>query len=149
MKSHDGIWTITKGIFKGHPTLRYKLSLISHCGGFWLAKLPIRVSQRKLGQCCTEPWLLHYSELVYLFGGVDSCDCNIPLSELVVGHGCIVWVEITLLNIIEPTTFHSYVVLYSNYIVYSKWYMYLFSYACMYGLFCISMCESYLNVLLV
>lgn len=30
---------VTKGNVKGHPTLCYKWSLITHCKGFWLAKL--------------------------------------------------------------------------------------------------------------
>jgi len=52
-----------------------------------------------------EPWLLHYVELLYLFGGAGISDFNVPLSELVVGHGFIVWLELSLHNIIEPTHF--------------------------------------------
>jgi len=116
--------------------------------GFWSAKLPIRLSWRELGYYFNVPWLFHFTKLVHLFGGAGGCGYNIRILELVGVHGCIVWLELTLIYIIIASTFHAYVVLYSSYLVYSKWHMYFISYACMYALFCMSMYESFLNVVI-
>jgi len=52
-----------------------------------------------------EPWLLHSTELVYLFGGAGGSDCNVLLLGLVVGHGCMYDWIFHFLNIKEPTRF--------------------------------------------
>ena len=65
------------------------------------------------------PFMRLITNLVHLFGGAGGCGCNIPLLELVVGHGCIVWLEITL-NIIEPTHFMHMLYCILCYLVYSK-----------------------------
>ena len=49
LKSHEGSPRVTKGNVKGHPTLCYKYSIMTHCIGFWSSKLPIRLSWKELG----------------------------------------------------------------------------------------------------
>lgn len=71
---------------------------------------------------CNELWLLQSAgaELVYLFGGVGSSDCNVLLSRLAVGHGCMYDWNFHFLNIIEPTCFMHVLLLYFNSLGYSN-----------------------------
>jgi len=99
--------------------------------------------------CCNEPQLLQSAELVHLFGGVGSGDSNTPLSGLVVGHGCIVWLELSFLNIIELTHFMHMLLLYLSYLGYSNDIcIYLLMHVCM-DSFYMCMYKSYKDVLLV
>ena len=67
-----------------------------------------------------ETWLLHNVELVHLFGGAGGSDCNVPLSRLVVGHGCIYDWNFHFLNITEPTRFMHMLLLYFSCLGYSN-----------------------------
>ena len=66
---------------------------------------------------------------------------NIPLMELAVGHGCIILLELTLLNITNPTCFMhmSYCI---SAILFTLNYICLFTHAYV-AIFCICMYESY------
>ena len=78
-----------------------------------------------------------------IFGGAGGSDCNVPLLGLVVGHGCIVCLELSLLNITEPTRFMHMLLLYFSHLGYfNDIFICLLMNVCI-DSFCICMYESY------